>query len=114
MERLEEMRRKAYLTRDEGLFLIDEVGRLRAKLAEWKGNYQVLLDGTSDYARQLIAALVAERGCQECWKGSSCGADCHMYVETVMMGLLRNMNTEQFYVDDSEVDAARKARQEGR
>lgn len=29
-------------------------------------------------------------------------------VERVMRGLLRNMNTERFFVDDSEVDAARE------
>ena len=29
------------------------------------------------------------------------------WVEKVMMGMLRNMNSEDFYIDDSEVDAAR-------
>lgn len=32
-------------------------------------------------------------------------------VERVMLGMLRNMNTEQFYIDDSEVDAARELAQ---
>jgi len=31
------------------------------------------------------------------------------YVEKVMMGMLRNMNTDKYFVDDSEVDAAREA-----
>lgn len=30
------------------------------------------------------------------------------HVETVMMGMLRNMDLDNFYIDDSEVDEARK------
>ena len=33
----------------------------------------------------------------------------HSHVEKVMMGMLRNMNTDQYFIDDSEVDAAREA-----
>ena len=31
------------------------------------------------------------------------------YVERVMSGMLHNMNTDEYFVDDTEVDAARKA-----
>ena len=31
------------------------------------------------------------------------------HIEKVMMGMLRNMDTETYYVDDSEVDRAREA-----
>jgi len=31
------------------------------------------------------------------------------HVEKVMMGMLRQMNTEEYYIDDSEVDRAREA-----
>ena len=31
------------------------------------------------------------------------------HVEKAMMGMLRNMNTDKYFIDDSEVDAAREA-----
>lgn len=31
-----------------------------------------------------------------------CQNESPRYVERVMMGMLRNMNTEEFYIDDSE------------
>jgi len=31
------------------------------------------------------------------------------HVEKVMMGMLRNMNTDKYFIDDSEVDAVREA-----
>jgi len=34
-------------------------------------------------------------------------SDLH-HVERVMMGMLINMNTDKFYIDDSEADAARE------
>ena len=34
--------------------------------------------------------------------------------ERVMMGLLRNMDTDRFYADDSEVDAAIDAAEKGK
>ena len=34
------------------------------------------------------------------------------YVEKIMRGLLHQMNTEEFYIDDSEVDRAREAESE--
>ena len=30
------------------------------------------------------------------------------HVERVMMGMLRNMNTDDYFIDDSEIDQARK------
>jgi len=32
----------------------------------------------------------------------------HSHVEKVMMGMLRNMNTDDYFIDDSEVDVARE------
>lgn len=33
------------------------------------------------------------------------------YIERVMYGMLINMNTDQYFIDDSEVDEARKERE---
>ena len=35
------------------------------------------------------------------------------YVERIMMGMLINMNTDEYFIDDSEVDAARQQQDEG-
>ncbi len=38
-------------------------------------------DAMSEWGRLLFAAqeaLAKERGCSECWTGTSCGADCRM------------------------------------
>ena len=34
------------------------------------------------------------------------------HVEKVMRGMLRNMDTDRYYIDDSEADAAREAEQQ--
>ena len=35
------------------------------------------------------------------------------HVERVMMGMLRNMNTDDYYIDDSDVDRAKKEEKHG-
>jgi len=60
-----------------------------------KTEYKAYLRVRSLETREIISSV-----------GLSDLRDSH--VERVMMGMLRNMNTDKYFVDDSKVDAARE------
>ncbi len=59
----------------------------------------------SDYVAYLHIRSLKDRKCVKCVGLSNINEN---YVEKVMGGILINMNKDEYFIDDSDVDRARK------
>jgi hypothetical protein len=72
--RIAELERKA-TTFEYNLKTATNIARQR--ISEAKA-LKAQLSAAQEREEALLKLLASERGCRECWKGASCGRDCHM------------------------------------